>query len=111
MAMSGRRGIRDIFHFAKRARTASKPGRRWSRVLPALFLLALLILASQSVPLYTDWLWFDAVGFSSVFLTIILTRSLLALIFGGICFTILYLNLFLVHRSPFLRSSNSFIHS
>ena len=100
MAMSGRRGIRDIFRFAKRARTAPKPGRRWPRVLPALFLVALLILASQSVPLYTDWLWFEALGFSSVFLTIILTRSLLALIFGGICFTILYLNLFLVHRSP-----------
>jgi uncharacterized membrane protein (UPF0182 family) len=69
-------------------------------VLPVLALVALLALAGQSIPLYTDWLWFDAVGFSSVFLTMLFTQIFLALLFGGICFTILYLNLSLIHRSP-----------
>jgi uncharacterized membrane protein (UPF0182 family) len=69
-------------------------------LLPVLLIVALLVAASQSIPLYTDWLWFDAVGFSPVFLTILLTQSLLALIFGGIGFAILYLNLILIHRSP-----------
>ncbi len=69
-------------------------------MLPGLLLVALVVVASQSIPLYTDWLWFDAVGFSSVFVTILLTRSLVGLVFGGICFIALYVNLFLVHRSP-----------
>jgi hypothetical protein len=63
-------------------------------------LIALAVAANQSVPLYIDWLWFEEVGFSSVLLTILLTQGLLALLFGGICFAILALNLLLVHRSP-----------
>jgi len=98
--MRGNRGIRDILRRAKRPRTAPKPGRRWFRFLPAVLFVALLLGASQSIPLYTEWLWFDAVGFSSVFLTMLLTQSLLALIFGGTCFIILYANLSLIHRSP-----------
>jgi uncharacterized protein len=92
--------MRDFFRRAKRPRGIAKGGRRWTRLLPALVLVALLAVASQSIPLYAEWLWFDAVGFSSVFLTILLTQSLLALVFGGICFPILYVNLSLIHRSP-----------
>ncbi len=76
------------------------PGRRWIRLFPVLLLVALLTLAGQAIPLYTDWLWFDAVGFSSVFLTLLLTQTFLGFVFGVICFTILYLNLSLIHRSP-----------
>ncbi|MFQ5960382.1 MAG: UPF0182 family protein [Candidatus Methylomirabilales bacterium] len=92
--------MRDIFRRAKHSRAFAKSGRRWTRLLPALLLIAVLAAASQSIPLYTEWLWFDAVGFSSVFLTILLTQSLLALLFGGICFALLYVNLSLIHRSP-----------
>ncbi|MFQ5847739.1 MAG: UPF0182 family protein [Candidatus Methylomirabilales bacterium] len=98
--MRGNRRTRDIFRWANPPRTVQKSGHRWSRLLPALVLVALLLVASQSIPLYTEWLWFDTVGFSAVFLTIFLTRSILTLIFGAICFSILYLNLFLVYRSP-----------
>jgi hypothetical protein len=62
--------------------------------------IALLVAASQSTFLYTEWLWFEEVGFSSVFLTILVSQGFLAALSGGICFTILYLNLSLVHRSP-----------
>lgn len=92
--------MRDFFRRAKRPRAIGKGGRMWTRLLPALLLVALLAMAGQSIPLYTDWLWFDAVGFSSVFLTILLTQGLLGLIFGGISFFILYVNLSLIHRSP-----------
>ena len=92
--------MRDIFRLARRPRITTPSGRARSRWILILLLLALAVVASQSVPLYTDWLWFEAVGFSSAFLTILLTRSALTLIFGSVCFAVLYLNLFLVHRSP-----------
>ena len=98
--MQGSQRIGDIFRRAKHSRAFAKSRRRWTRLFPALLLIAVLAVASQSIPLYTEWLWFDAVGFSSVFLTILLTQSLLALLFGGICFTLLYVNFSLIHRSP-----------
>jgi uncharacterized membrane protein (UPF0182 family) len=92
--------MRDIFRLAKRpGKTTRSEGRR-SRWIVILLLIALIVVATQSIPLYIDWIWFEAVGFSSVLFTILLTRGLLALVFGGICFAILSLNLFLVHRSP-----------
>ncbi len=98
--MRGSQRIGDIFRRAKHSRAFAKSGRRWTRLLPILVLIAVLATASHLIPLYADWLWFDTVGFSSVFLTILLTQSLLALLFGGICFTLLYVNLSLIHRSP-----------
>jgi uncharacterized membrane protein (UPF0182 family) len=92
--------MRDIFRLAKRPGMTTRSGRSRSRWILILLLIALVVAASQSIPLYIDWLWFEAVGFSSVLLTILLTQGLLALLWGGICFTILFLNLFLVHRSP-----------
>ena len=92
--------MRDIFRLAKRPGMTTRSGRRRSRWILILLLVALVVVANQSIPLYIDWLWFEAVGFSSVWRTILLTQGLLALLWGGICFTILSLNLFLVHRSP-----------
>ena len=92
--------MRAIFRRLGRLKIPQKLGRMRSWLLPVFFLVALLVIVSQTIPLYTDWLWFDSVGFSSIFLTILLTQILLGLIFGGICFTTLYLNLSLVHRSP-----------
>ncbi len=92
--------MRARFRRLGHLKIAPKLGRRWSWLFPIFLLLALLGLVSQSIPLYTDWLWFESVGFSSIFVTILLTQALLVLIFGGFCFIILYLNLFLVHRSP-----------
>ena len=92
--------MRDIFRFAKRPEMTTRSGRSRSRWIVILLLVALVVVANQSIPLYIDWLWFEAIGFSSVLRTILLTQGLLALLFGGIYFTILSLNLFLVHRSP-----------
>lgn len=92
--------MRPIFGRLGRLKPVPKSGRRWSWLLPVFIVVALLAIAGQLVPRYADWLWFESVGFSSIFRTILLTQILLALIFTGIAFTTLYLNLYLVHRSP-----------
>jgi uncharacterized protein len=67
----------------------------------ALFILALVLLAVllQLVPLYTDWLWFQEVGYSQVFLT---TLSLRGTLFGAVAVVValfLWANLTLAART------------
>ena len=52
----------------------------------------------QVVELYTDWLWFDEVGFSGVFSTIVWTKVLLGMGAGVVVFLALYLNLLVTRR-------------
>ncbi|MGH3938700.1 MAG: UPF0182 family protein [Pseudonocardiaceae bacterium] len=62
-------------------------------------LLVVLIVGSQLIHTYVDWLWFGEVGFSSVFTTVLVTRALqlvlVALVIGGL----LALNLVLAYRA------------
>src|SRR5499425_1199166 len=67
----------------------------------AFFVLALVVLAVllQLVPLYTDWLWFQEVGYSQVFLT---TLSLRGGLFGAVALVValfLWANLTLAART------------
>ena len=56
-------------------------------------------LVGQLVPLYTDWLWFDEVGYTSVFLkTLSLRGSLFTTVAVGV-FLFLYLNLTFAART------------
>ncbi|PWB77577.1 MAG: hypothetical protein C3F08_09850, partial [Candidatus Methylomirabilota bacterium] len=66
----------------------------------ALLLLALVIfvVGSQTVPLYTDWLWFQEVKLTKVFLTILTTQLALAVAFGLTFAGLLYINLYLASR-------------
>jgi hypothetical protein len=52
----------------------------------------------QVVELYTDWLWFDEVGFQGVFSTIVSTKVLLGAVAGVVAFLVLYLNLLATRR-------------
>ncbi|MFN3477438.1 MAG: UPF0182 family protein, partial [Candidatus Methylomirabilales bacterium] len=61
-------------------------------------LIALFAILGQLVPFYTDWLWFQEVKFQQVFLKILKTRFLLALLFGAPFFLFLYVNLRLATR-------------
>ncbi|MBI4609157.1 MAG: UPF0182 family protein, partial [Candidatus Rokubacteria bacterium] len=56
-------------------------------------LLVLLPLAGQAVTLYTDWLWFQEVGFSGVFKTILFAKVVVGLVAGILVFLLLYANL------------------
>src|SRR5437016_9738178 len=53
----------------------------------AFLVLALVVLAAvlQLVPMYTDWLWFQEVGYSQVFLT---TLSLRGGLFGAVALAV-----------------------
>jgi uncharacterized protein len=61
-------------------------------------LFLVLPFGRQVVELYTDWLWFDEVGFSGVFSTILWTKALLSAAAGAVAFLFLYLNLLATRR-------------
>ncbi len=70
--------------------------RRWLIGIGALVLF--LILATTGKSVYTEWLWFDSLGFGSVYATILTTR--IWLFFAGAAFflSLLLGNLLLVRR-------------
>jgi len=72
--------------------------RRPSIVVVLLILLVLVPLASQGIGLYTDWLWFQEVGFAQVFTTILYWKALLGLAAGTSIFLLVYLNVKLTSR-------------
>jgi uncharacterized membrane protein (UPF0182 family) len=63
------------------------------RVALLLGLGAASILALEAVPFYTDWLWFEEVGYVAVFLRIAATRGALLIGAGFLTFVFLILNL------------------
>jgi hypothetical protein len=52
----------------------------------------------QGVGLYTDWLWFREVGYTGVFVTILVTRAVLVVAAMVVVFTVLYVNARLAAR-------------
>ena len=63
--------------------------------------IALLSTAGQILGLYTDWLWFREVQFTSVFVTVLRTEVLLGVVTGAVFFLILYGNVTLARwRTP-----------
>ncbi len=78
------------------------PARRgWTAARVLLILagsLTLLILLNISKGIYTEWLWFDSLGYSSVYTTILKTKVLI-FFSAAIIFCILFLgNLVLATR-------------
>lgn len=65
-------------------------------------ILALAVMAvsttGQVLGLYADWLWFQEVQFTPVFVSVLQTQALLAVITGLVFFLILYGNLALAWR-------------
>ena len=75
-------------------------GRRPPR-LGFWLLIGFIVLAGagQAVPLYTDWLWYNEVGFTQVFTTVLSLRGWLLLGVGGVVFLFVYGNLWLAART------------
>ncbi len=63
-------------------------------------LLAFLVLGivGQAVPLYTDWLWFQEVGFVDVFITVLTLRGWLVIGLGLSVWVFLFANLWVAAR-------------
>ncbi|MEX2220910.1 MAG: UPF0182 family protein [Candidatus Rokuibacteriota bacterium] len=59
----------------------------------------LLSLVGQAVPLYTDWLWFQELGFTSVFTTRLQLSGWLFLGLGAAVFVFLFVNLSVAART------------
>jgi uncharacterized membrane protein (UPF0182 family) len=70
-----------------------------SLIGPIVLAFIALNLAGQALPLYTDYLWFQEVKFTSVFTTILWYKVALGVV-GGLCFAlIIFLNVRLAARS------------
>lgn len=66
---------------------------------PILIVVIILGLLGQTLPLYTDYLWFQEVKLTSVFTTILWTKALLALAAGLLFAAFAYVNVYLAARS------------
>jgi len=65
-----------------------------------LFIAFLVIgLLAPAIPLYTDWLWFQEVGYAQVFLSILSLRGYLVIGLGAAVFLVLYANLTFAART------------
>ncbi len=65
-----------------------------------LFIAFLVIgLLAPAIPLYTDWLWFQEVGYAQVFLSILSLRGYLLIGVGAAVFLVLYANLTFAART------------
>ncbi len=73
-----------------------QPPTRWLVIIGSIILLFIVISILRSI--YTEWLWFNSLGFSNVYTTILTTK--IWLFFGGsfIFLLILLPNLFLARR-------------
>src|SRR5262249_29451174 len=64
---------------------------RWASLL--ILLGVVTVLALEAVPFYTDWLWFEEVGYLQVFLRIAAIRGGILIAVGLVTFLFLSLNL------------------
>lgn len=75
-----------------------RPAARRLRFILIAVVFVLLISISTVTTFYTDYLWFDEVGFTSVFLGILGAKALLAVILGAVFFMVSAANLLIVGR-------------
>lgn len=80
------------------ARQPSEFNIRKGRLILIGGILALLFSVSTIVTAYTDLLWFQEVGFTSVFWTVLGTKAGLAVVFGIVFSVFAYVNLMVVRR-------------
>ncbi|MFA5027814.1 MAG: UPF0182 family protein, partial [Candidatus Methylomirabilota bacterium] len=69
-----------------------------SLVGPLLVVFVALNLLGQALPLFTDYLWFQEVGYTGVFTTILQTKVLLAVFVGLLFALVVFLNVRLAAR-------------
>jgi len=61
-------------------------------------ILTLVVIVPVAISLVTDWLWFSAQNYTTIFTTILLTKLVLGVTVGLVTFGILYLNFYLAYR-------------
>ncbi|MGP4114484.1 UPF0182 family membrane protein [Streptomyces sp. 4N509B] len=67
-------------------------------LITAAILVGLMILFAMFAGFWTDWLWYDSVGYTSVYRTELTTRILMFVIFGVLMTAAVGFNIWLAHR-------------
>lgn len=65
--------------------------KAFRRSIITIFVIFFLFLSVNRY--YTDWLWFKSVGYDTVYIKIIMTKLILAVIFGAVFFVFIYANI------------------
>ena len=73
------------------------PKKLISYIVYSVVLLAVFIVPNF-FGLLTDWYWFQEIGFSNIFITILITKIFLGLAVGILSFAVIYVNLWLAKR-------------
>src|SRR5579863_5832951 len=74
---------------------------RRARIIALIVVVGLIVLLASLSGLarfWTDYLWFQSVGFTSVFRGVLLTKVVLAVVFIAIFFGLLWVNLLIADR-------------
>ncbi|MDO8736829.1 MAG: UPF0182 family protein [Thermoleophilia bacterium] len=79
-------------------RKSGKHFKRWPWAVAAIIVIITLFFLGRGVYLYTEWLWFGEVGFTSVFWKIITAQLGLGLAAGAVFFLCVYGNIMLARR-------------
>ena len=72
-------------------------GRRTLAILGVVLLFVLMSLRGLAT-FWTDYLWFDSIGFSAVWTTLVFSKVVLVLLASAAAFTLMFLNLVLADR-------------
>lgn len=78
-------------------------GLKWFSYAIAGTLVVLLLLARWGANLYVDWLWFNSLGYTQVFTTILLSEIGLRLLVGIAAFIFIFFNLMLTRKAVLQR--------
>lgn len=74
-------------------------GLKWLGTIAAVFIILFLLAARWGANLYVDWLWFQSLGYGSIFKTILFSELGLRLLVGVTAFIFIFANLMLTRKS------------
>ena len=80
------------------ARLPRLPGRARLALPILLAVVVLIVVAVVYVRIYTDYLWFQSVGFTTVFSRRLVTKVVLFFVFGGVMAAVVGANIVIAHR-------------
>ena len=87
-----------VFRFPQGTDGARQLGRWWRWAVAAGVLIALYVLSNVGKDIYADLLWFDTVGYRSIYVARITTRIWLFLAGGGVFLLLFLANVWLARR-------------
>ncbi len=87
-------------------------GLKWLSYAIAGALVVLLLLARWGANIYVDWLWFNSLGYTQIFTTILLSEIGLRFLVGVAAFIFIFVNLMLTRKAVLQRlNSRQFLES